>query len=160
MGVPTFMYSDLKEENGRNWKRKNGGCQKPFKVLAIPVRCCQTTDLQCLVAMGIAQLMLACGNGYSTFLTSTLSNGQRYKTIWQTFKNNAHLLKGPHLPFELEEDFSIIYKDTLYIIHQDSGNVYGLPTNLDGDWVKIKNIGRLAWREVFPAPIVQQKNIC
>jgi len=74
--------------------------------------------------------------------------------------NTLKWSEGPHLPFELEEDFSIIYKDTLYIIHQDSGDVYGLPTNLDGDWVKIKNIGRLAWREVFPAPIVQQKNIC
>ena len=71
-----------------------------------------------------------------------------------------HLLKGPHLPLELEEDFSIIYKDTLYIIHQNSGDVYGLPTNLDGDWVKIKIIRPLAWREVFPAPIVKQSDIC
>ena len=70
------------------------------------------------------------------------------------------ILKGPSLPFEVYDDFSAIYKDTLYIIEQESGDVYSLSTNLEGDWVKIKNIKSLLYREVFPAPTVRQNNIC
>ena len=60
---------------------------------------------------------------------------------------------------DIYDDFSAIYKDTLYIIER-SGDVYSLSTNLDGDWVKIKNIKDLLYRQVFPAPIVKQNDVC
>jgi len=74
--------------------------------------------------------------------------------------NTLKWSEGPKLPFEIYDDFSAIYNDTLYIIEQESGDVYSLSTNLDGDWVKIKNIKSLLYREVFPAPIVKQNDIC
>jgi len=74
--------------------------------------------------------------------------------------NTLKWSEGPKLPFEVYDDFSAIYKDTLYIIEQESGDVYSLSTNLDGDWVKIKNIKSLLYREVFPAPIVKQNDVC
>jgi len=74
--------------------------------------------------------------------------------------NTLKWSEGPSLPVDFWEDFSAIYKDTLYIIVSESGDVYSLSTNLDGDWVKIKDINYLQYREVFPAPIVKQNDIC
>jgi len=68
--------------------------------------------------------------------------------------------KGPGLPIEIAYDFSVNYKNTVYVIRQETGEVYSLSDSLDGDWIETANLGELPRRPVFPAPIVKRKNVC
>ena len=58
------------------------------------------------------------------------------------------------------DDFSVIYKDSIYLIGRELGEVYSLSTDLDGDWLYMKSINPLEYMVGSPAPIVRQNDIC
>ena len=57
-------------------------------------------------------------------------------------------------------DLSIVYEDNLYIVETGTGLVYSIPTDKvlleTGEWKKVKSLGRLPMRQVFPAPIINE----
>jgi len=68
--------------------------------------------------------------------------------------------KGPDLPFNIFDDFSAIYNDSIYLIGKELGEIYSLSTDLDGDWLYMKSINPLEYMVGSPAPIVRQNDIC
>jgi len=73
--------------------------------------------------------------------------------------------KGPKIPTILFRfDYSVLYKDILYIIHQETGHVYSIPENLTEGWKKVTSLGqlpgRISRRRVHPALIVKENKLC
>ena len=66
--------------------------------------------------------------------------------------------QGPHLPVEMDYDFSIVYQDTLFIIETSKGFVYSIPTSLTGRWKNIGELGKLPSQQVFPAPVLKESD--
>ena len=75
-------------------------------------------------------------------------------------KLNRICLKGPQIPIHLTHSFSIVYQGILYIIRQSYGEIYSIPENLTGDWVRVRRLKSLPYRQVFPAPIVKYSDFC
>jgi len=67
---------------------------------------------------------------------------------------------GPRIPIELNNDFSIVYKDIIYVIGSKTGDVYSLPENLTGEWAAVRKLNQLPVRQMFPAPIVTYRDFC
>jgi len=74
--------------------------------------------------------------------------------------NTLTWTKGPDLPFNIFDDFSAIYNDSIYLIGKELGEIYSLSTDLDGDWLYMKSINPLEYMVGSPAPIVRQNDIC
>merc|ERR1712083_792757 len=70
--------------------------------------------------------------------------------------------KGPNLPVGMYMDLSIVYRDNLYIVETDISLVYSIPTDKilleTGNWKKVKSLGKLLRRQVFPAAIINEND--
>jgi len=67
---------------------------------------------------------------------------------------------GPRIPIELNNGFSIIYHDIIYVVGSKTGDVYSLPENLTGEWAAVRKLNKLPVRQVFPAPILTYRDYC
>ena len=59
-------------------------------------------------------------------------------------------------------DLSFVYQDNLYIVVTDTGLVYSIPTDKvlleTGNWKKVKSLGKLPVRQLFPVPIIDEND--
>jgi len=69
--------------------------------------------------------------------------------------------KGPRIPIQITHSFSIVYRGILYIIRRSYfGEVYSIPENFTEDWVPVRHLKSLPYRQVSPAPIVKYSDLC